>query len=346
MAENNKPFVSIIVPCYNTEKYIKKSFDSMMGQSYKDFEIIFIDDGSTDSTAQIVDGYREKYPDIIRVIHKENEGQSIARNMAIDIAYGKYCIFWDSDDYADVDYLERLVGAAKDGDRDVVISGSHYVDENGVILENLNYPVDRYPGYALRRLSPHGKMYKIEFLNKHNIRFAPKKIYEDNPFNFQAMFLTKNQTVLPYCGHYQVVHMKSSTTSSMTSDKVPYEALTNALCYVDEHKDELVDWNLYEFVVLSYFTFLIFVGNREHMNTATGGKGYKIDKPLVKELCDFTQKELPKHFPHMNKNSHVGIFKERDQLDFRHRAGVWLFTKLIKTHTLKPFALLFYMIIR
>lgn len=346
MTENKQPLISIIVPCYNTEQYIKKSFNSMIGQSFKDFEIIFIDDGSTDSTPQILDEYKEMYPEIIRVIHKENEGQSVARNMAIDIAKGKYCVFWDSDDYADTDYLETLINAALCGDKDVVISGSHYVDENGVILQNLNYPVDRFPKYALRRLSPHGKMYKIEFLNRHNIRFAPKKIYEDNPFNFQAMFLTKNQIVLPYCGHYQVVHMQSSTTSNMTSDKVPYEALRSALDYVDEHKDELVDWDLYEFVVLSYFTFLIFVNNRTHMNSASGKKGYKIEKSLVKELCDFTQGELPKHFPHTEKNSHVGIFKERHQLCLSQRAGVWLFTKLIKTHTLKPFALIFYTFVR
>ena len=343
---DKKIAVSIIVPCYNTQKYIKKSFASMIGQSFKNIEIILIDDGSTDLTAQIVDGYKEEYPGIVTVMHKKNEGQSVARNMAIDIAKGEYCVFWDSDDYADVDYIEILYGTAKQDDLDVVISGSHMVDENGVILENIYYPVDKFPEYALRRLSPHGKMYKIEFLNKHNIRFAPGKIYEDNPFNFQAMFLTKKQKVLSYTGHYQVVHMKSSTTSRMTSDKIPYEEYSRSLSYVDAHKEELVDWDLYEFVVLSYFTFLIFVGNREHMNTAVGSKGYKIDKALIKELCDFTVKEIPRHFPHPEKNKHLGIFKERHQLDLRQRAGVWLFTKLVKTHTLKPFALCFYSFVK
>ena len=217
MADTDKrPGVSIVVPCYNSAKYMKKMLDSVFGQSFKDIEMILVDDGSTDGvTPGLLDECQKNHPDIVKVIHKENGGQSTARNVALQYATGEYVVFWDSDDYADVDYLETLYTAGKANDSEMVLSGSHYVDENGVIIENLNYPVDRYPNYAGRRLSPHGKMYRLEFLNRHNIRFADGKRYEDNPFNFMAMFLCKNQVILPYAGHYQVVHTGSSTSTVM-----------------------------------------------------------------------------------------------------------------------------------
>ena len=320
--------------------------DSIFGQTFRDYEMIMVDDGSTDSTPAILDGYAEKYPDIITVYHKENGGQSVARNMALDKARGEYVIFWDSDDYADVDYLERLVSAAREGDSEVVLSGSHYVDENGVVIENLNYPVDRFPNYPLRRLSPHGKLYRLDFLNRHNIRYAPGKLYEDNPFNFMALFLCKNLVILPYTGHYQVVHPGSSMSRVLPSEKVPYEALEEALKYVEAHRDEVNDHDVFEFTVMSFMTYFIFLGNREHMQSALHKyRGCKYDSSLIRELCDYTQRIIPAYLPQYYKNPHVGIFREKE-LQFRHRAGVWLFVKLLRTHTLKAFAFLYYAFIR
>ena len=97
--------------------------------------------------------------------------------------------------------------AARENDSEMVLSGSHYIDENGVVIENLNYPVDRYPDYPLRRLSPHGKLYRRDFLDRHNIRFAPGKLYEDNPFTPQCFaraeriaYTAEPFYYLPRCG--------------------------------------------------------------------------------------------------------------------------------------------------
>ena len=342
----DKPAVSIIMPCYNTEKYLKKTMDSIFAQTFSDYEIIMVDDGSTDSTPALLDSYAKEHPDKIRVFHKENGGQSTARNLAFQYVRGEYVLFWDSDDYAEVDYLDRLVSAARSNDSEMVLSGSHYVDENGVVLENLNYPVDRFPDYPLRRLSPHGKLYRLDFLNRHNIRFVPGKLYEDNPFNFVALFLCRNLVILPYTGHYQVVHPGSSMSSVLTSDKVPFDAIEEALKYVDDHKDEVNDYEVFEFTVLSFLTYFIFLGNREHMQAALHKyRGCKYDGALVSEMCDYAQRVVPANLPHYYRNSHVGIFRER-ALQWRHRAGVWLFVKLIRTHTLKAFAKLYYLFIR
>lgn len=340
------PAVSIIMPCYNTDKYLKKTMDSIFGQSFKDFELIMVDDGSTDDTPSLLDGYAERYPDIIRVFHKENGGQSTARNLALEKAKGEYILFWDSDDYAEVDYIERLVTTAVANDSEVVLSGSHYIDENGVVIENLNYPVDRFPNYPLRRLSPHGKLYRRDFLDRHNIRFVPGKLYEDNPFNIKALFLCRNLVILPYTGHYQVVHPGSSMSSTLTPDKVPFDALEEAFAYVGEHKDEVNNYGVFEFTALSFLTYFIFLGNREHMQAALHKyRGCKYSKTLVDSLCDYALRVVPEKLPGYRHNPHVGIFREKE-LQFRHRAGVWLFVWLIRTRTLKLFAKIYYMLIR
>ena len=347
MDENKgMPAVSIVMPCYNTEKYLKKTMDSIFGQSCKDYEIIMVDDGSTDATPRLLDEYAAAYPDIIQVYHKENGGQSTARNLALDKAKGIYILFWDSDDYAEVDYIERLLKAAYENDSEVVLSGSHYVDENGVVIENLNYPVDRFPGYALRRLSPHGKLYRRDFLDRHHIRYVPGKLYGDNPFNLKALFLCKNLVILPYTGHYQVVHPGSSMSSDLTEDKVPFDALEEAFAYVTDRKDEVNDYDVFEFTALSFLTYFIFLGNREHMQAALHKyRGCKYSNSLVEKLCDFAQRVVPQRLPGYSRNPHVGIFRERE-LQLRHRAGVWLFVRLVRTHTLKLFAKVYYLLIR
>ncbi len=343
---NQSPAISIIMPCYNSEKYIRKTLYSVFGQTFTDYEVIFINDGSTDSTLSILNQWKEQYSDRVEIISKENGGQSMARNIGMTHARGEYIVFWDSDDYADVDYLEKLYTAAQSVENcETVISGSHYVDENGVILENLNYPVDVYPEFVMRRLSPHGKMYQKAFLDRYNIRFAEGKIFEDNPFNFLALFLSRNQVILPYCGHYQVIHTGSTMSTAMRTEKMPYDAMEDAMRFIMEHKDEVNNYATYEFVVLSFLTYFIFLGNREHMQAANkASKGYKNKMTLVYDMCDFALRAVPKYLPKYWKNKHVGILKDR-YLQFRHRAGVWLFVKLLRTRTLKLFAKLYYKVI-
>ena len=103
----NKEVISIVVPIYKVEKYIKKCIDSIIEQTYKNLEIILVDDGSPDGCAKICDEYAKK-DKRIKAIHKENGGLSDARNVGIDISTGKYICFVDSDDYIENNYIELL----------------------------------------------------------------------------------------------------------------------------------------------------------------------------------------------------------------------------------------------
>jgi len=106
------PLVSIVIPVYNVEHYLCECLDSVIHQTYKNLEIILIDDGSTDSSGSICDKYA-KEDERFLVIHKENAGQGIARNIGIDLAHGKYIIFLDSDDYWSLDTVEKLCQLAE-----------------------------------------------------------------------------------------------------------------------------------------------------------------------------------------------------------------------------------------
>ena len=106
---------SFIVPVYNTEKYLKKCLDSLVNQTYKDFEIIVVNDGSTDKSSSIISKYQKKYKNII-VINKENEGLSMARNRGVQKSSGKYIIFVDSDDYVSNKLLEEVDKKIDDSD--------------------------------------------------------------------------------------------------------------------------------------------------------------------------------------------------------------------------------------
>ena len=108
MMNLENPLISVIVPVYNVEQYLKTCVDSVLNQSYKNWELILVDDGSPDNCPQICDIYVAK-DDRVKVIHKENGGASSARNAALDIATGEYITFLDSDDFWHNDYLSTMI---------------------------------------------------------------------------------------------------------------------------------------------------------------------------------------------------------------------------------------------
>lgn len=122
----NKPTVSIIIPVYNTEKYLRHCFDSVLAQTYKDFECILVDDGSTDASSKICDEYASK--DIrFKVFHKGNEGISATREFGVQHANGQYIQFVDSDDWIESDMLAKMYEKAVNENADIV--GCNFIEE-------------------------------------------------------------------------------------------------------------------------------------------------------------------------------------------------------------------------
>ena len=131
------PAVSIIVPVYNTERFLNRCIDSVLAQTYSDWELLLVDDGSTDSSGSICDEYATQ-DSRIRVFHKENGGVSSARNLGLDYARGEWITFVDSDDYIAPDMIEKLYETQKRNNADITVCGYRWVDKEGKNLKSFH----------------------------------------------------------------------------------------------------------------------------------------------------------------------------------------------------------------
>lgn len=180
------PEVSIIIPVYNVKKYFDKCMASIFAQTEQNFEVILVDDGSTDGSAELCDAYARNDCRVI-VIHKSNGGLADARNTGISYAQGHYLCFVDSDDYVSEYYIEKSLSAAKRFDADIVLFDYNFVDENGTILNSYRnglepdriLALDTCP--ALLNVTPSScnKLFRKQFFDRQNIKFPEGRFYED-----------------------------------------------------------------------------------------------------------------------------------------------------------------------
>ena len=217
------PKISVIVPVYNVEKYLSRCVDSILSQSFSDFELILVNDGSTDSSEKICDEYGKK-DGRVKVIHKKNGGQSSARNAGIKNSIGEYISFVDSDDWISKDYLDYLYLLIKKYNADV--SSANFIFTS---KENIKFPVysreklvkNTYSilQFYLKQDKMHGKndfavwgkLYKKELF--YDVKFPIGKIYEDNIINFEILkkcnrYVKSSKIIYAY---FQRIH---STTKS------------------------------------------------------------------------------------------------------------------------------------
>lgn len=194
----NQIMISLIVPVYNAEKYIRVTLDSICSQSFRDFEVILINDGSKDHSYEILQEYKEKLPNAI-IIDQENTGVSATRNKGIRMANGKYICFADSDDILHKEYLQILYTMMKNGADIALCEYETFYDEkqininheiNCVKQEVIEIPKENAFSYVMDLglgTSPCIKIYKKELLLKYDIVFDEKSSFgEDMFFNWKA----------------------------------------------------------------------------------------------------------------------------------------------------------------
>ncbi|MCR5522214.1 MAG: glycosyltransferase [Clostridia bacterium] len=180
--------ITVIVPVYKVEKYLRRCVDSILAQTYTNLEIILVDDGSPDNCGKICDEYAEN-DSRIKVIHQKNGGLSAARNAGLDIATGDYIGFVDSDDYIERDMYESLYISATRNDADISSCNFIKVDENGntvktekqpafLILDNMKALEMLQSDYDLNFVIVCNKLFKSHLFD--NIRFPLNRYYEDN----------------------------------------------------------------------------------------------------------------------------------------------------------------------
>lgn len=210
--------VSIVIPIYNVEKYIHRCVSSILEQTYSNLEIILVDDGSPDNCPQICDNYA-MLDTRVKVIHKKNGGLSDARNAGLGQATGKYIVFIDSDDYVEVNMIEKALNVARTHNIDTVIWGYYadFVDDHEKLIKTV-LNVQSYNIYNKDQLSnikinndfigllgyAWNKMYRVDLLRNNNLQFTKGlSLVEDIVFNSTALSISEKIAFLeePY-SHY------------------------------------------------------------------------------------------------------------------------------------------------
>lgn len=227
--------ISVIVPIYNSEKYLKKCIDSIKNQTYKDLEIILVNDGSTDNSPKICDEYAN-IDKRIKVIHQENGGQATARNAGLDASKGEYIAFVDSDDYIEKDMYEVMLSMIEVSHSDIAICGHKEVFEDESISSVEIFEKEMLDTEALWQEifgnlnnAVWNKLFKKELIGE--LRFPVGMIHgEDLIFNLDYLKNCKSG-VINRSQKYYYVQRSGSVTNSCFSEKKLTEIATKDLAY-------------------------------------------------------------------------------------------------------------------
>ena len=209
-----KSNISIIVPIYNAENYLKRCIDSLVNQTYKNIEVILINDGSTDNSEKIIKEYKDKR---IKYFKNKNQGIGKTRNFGIDKSTGEYIMFCDSDDYFEINACEELIKKAEKEKLDLVIC-DYYRDiddkkQEDRIISFENTTLKKRPSLLNEvNLSPWNKIYSSKLIKDNKIKFNEELKYEDTPFVIESFDKAKKIGKVDKCLYNYVIHSNSETT--------------------------------------------------------------------------------------------------------------------------------------
>ena len=250
------PIISIIVPIYNVGKYLPKCIESILNQTFKNFELILVNDGSTDNSGVVCDDY-EKKDTRIKIIHKSNGGVSSARNAGLYVAKGEYIGFVDPDDYIDKNMYEKLYRLCIDNNSDIAICRFNR-EINGKIQnkESTEEIIELNNMEAMNELFK-GNLYRFSLCNKlfskkcfNDVLFPEGRIHEDLSTTYKLFANSKKAVYINYCGYIYVRRENSILTSTYNEKRL------QAFIAWDEII-EFIDKNYYEIIeqVIATFTY-------------------------------------------------------------------------------------------
>lgn len=237
----NNTLVSIIVPCYNVELFVEKCIRSIMVQSYSNIEILAINDGSSDDTPKLLECLSNE-DNRVKVIHKQNEGVSTARNYGLKIATGQYVVFVDGDDYLATDYIAYMLRLAVISDSDFCLSQNCFTKDKEIQVASDDIKILTCREITALLISPRiivgcwNKMFKREFINKFRLSFSTTLFYgEGLNFIIKAAQLANNVVV----GNRKVYYYRRNNEASATS-KFNIQKYYNGEKALDKIQSELI----------------------------------------------------------------------------------------------------------
>ena len=288
-----KPLVSVIIPVFNTAPYLERCIYSVLSSSYRNIEVLAIDDGSTDGCGEILDRLSQADSRLI-VVHQANQGVAAARNNGIDRAKGTFLTFVDSDDYIGENYIRRFVSCMKQSSADLAICGLCYVDEKDKVLKRLvpgDYIRFHKEEWPMRISAVAAHFYRRSLWTDSGMRFFSGARGEDMPvaLYFSA---TCSRIVTVGSSEYYYVQHKSSAMHRFRGLKdfsLPYDALRDVFERVD--REGIVNSrDFYELFVLRIFCTFAF-------DLARGA-----DQEKKHELAVFISRSLNQWFPDYRHN--------------------------------------------
>ena len=258
------PLISIIVPTYNVEKYIRTCIESILAQTYRNVEVIIVNDGSTDQSIAVISDLICSHHNV-KVINQKNQGLSVARNTGIDVATGKYITFVDADDKIMPGFVSSLYQIADKTGADIV-RGS-FRDFNGNIpkgwVPDFKVPTNCGTIVLDQFLSSHisfvvwSSIYRLDFINSNHIRFTPGILLEDVDFTTRAYMLAKLVATSPEPNYAYRIHRQGSilTTNNAQEMSLSEEKIISQFISMLKHEESDV---LCSLILKSIYTFMRF----------------------------------------------------------------------------------------
>lgn len=290
--------LSVVVPVYNVEKYLETCLYSLVNQTISEYEIIIVNDGSTDSSQKIIDCFKEEYPDLIRTFTKPNEGLSMTRNFGIQYASGEYITFLDSDDYVELDLYERMYNQAVDQDADLVVADIEYFWEANAKEEHYmkgavsNSKTVSAKDMFLAPLFSWNKLYRRSLFLELQCEYPPGLWYEDIPVTLRFLAYCKSIAYCQMVG-YHYLQRNTSILGSINSPKM-YDIFTIFQIVVEDfEKRNLLQEYSSELEYLFVEHFLLYGAFRFF-------RSFEYEKLMKRSF-----REMRVFFPRWRKNKYV-----------------------------------------
>ena len=235
------PKVSVVIPCYNAEKFAETCLETLLAQTLQDLEFIFVDDGSTDATAGILDSFKERDARV-RVIHQENKCLGGARNTGIEAAQGEYIGFLDVDDQLSPNYYELLYDAARRHDADIAwgnlkIFPPNKPEEYAVFFSEEKVIEDKFELTKGKSNHVVTKIYRHQLFNNKKLLFPEHRFYEDVFFSLPILFAANKVVTVPGADYLYMYVTTSVTRRKQIASlqRQRYEALVFSRDFIKEH---------------------------------------------------------------------------------------------------------------
>lgn len=263
-------FFSVIIPIYNVERFILRGFESLKSQSFTDFEVILVDDGSTDSSPDICDSLASGHPEV-SVIHKKNKGAGPARNVGIDAARGEYLLFFDIDDLLKPSAFDRLHEVLSQEPVDVLVFGYEEVNPELKLSSGYRFPQlschnnndirDIYPehlsGIKFNNGFVWNKAYRRDFVKDYGLRFEALRIQQDEVFNLAVYPKARTLRTIPDILYTYFVYDSGNTRSRYIPERLEiYRRVRDAFLSLYSIW-ELEDKKLLEFIHRHFFDSIV-----------------------------------------------------------------------------------------